>query len=353
METGSEQREGCEDPRKPARARASIVLLPTSHVPRLPPLLPSPADVLAAAHRLRSVVERTPLVRSASLSARTGVDTWLKCENLQRTGSFKLRGATNALAELAEAQRARGVVASSAGNHGLGLAYAARALGVRARIFIPSTAPDVKRRGIAALGAEVDDSAVDYDAAHHAAEGYARAHSMTFVNPCAGESLLAGQGTVAVEIIEELPSVNTFVVPVGGGGLVGGMAALVRAVAPAARIVGVQSEATNAMALSLAAGRVVHVDVIPTLADGLAGQVDDVGFAIGSVAIDAMITVRETEIAEAMRWLAREHELRVEGSGAVATAALLHGLVPDLAGPAVAVVSGGNVDDVRWRTIVE
>jgi threonine dehydratase len=315
-------------------------------------LFPSPADVIAAAYRLRTVVERTPLVRSASLSARTGVDTWLKCENLQRTGSFKLRGATNALAALADEQRARGVVASSAGNHGLGLAHVAGALGVRARIFIPSTAPDVKRRGIAALGAEVDDGWVDYDAAHRAAEEFARAHAMTFVNPCAGESLLAGQGTVALEIIEELPTTNTFVVPVGGGGLVGGMAALVRAVRPTARIVGVQSEATNAMALSLAAARVVHVDVIPTLADGLAGQVDDIGFAIGRVAIDAMITVRETEIAEAMRWLAREHDLRVEGAGAVATAALLHGLVPDLSGPAVAVVSGGNVDDVRWRTIV-
>lgn len=318
-----------------------------------PPVLPSPAHVIAAAHRLRSVVERTPLLHSASLSTRAGVDTWLKCENLQCTGSFKLRGATNALAALDSARRARGVVASSAGNHGLGLAHAARALGVRARIFIPSTAPDVKRRGIAALGAEVDDRYADYDAAHHAAEEFAREHAMTFVNPCAGESLLAGQGTVALEIIEELPSVQTFVVPVGGGGLVGGMAALVRAVVPTARIVGVQSEATNAMALSLAAGRVMEVEVVPTLADGLAGQVDEVGLAIGRAAIDAMITVRESEIADAMRWLAHEHELRVEGSGAVATAALLNGLVPDLAGPAVAVVSGGNVDDARWRAIVE
>lgn len=297
-------------------------------------------------------MERTPLVRSPALSARTGVDTWLKCENLQRTGSFKLRGATNALAALNDAQRARGVVASSAGNHGLGLAYAAQTLGVRARVFVPSTAPMVKRQGIAALGAEVDDSYSDYDAAHHAAEEFARAHSMTFINPCAGEALLAGQGTVALEILEEIPMVRTFVVPVGGGGLVGGMAALVRAIAPEARIVGVQSEATNAMAASLAAGRVVPVEVISTLADGLAGQVDEVGLAIGRVAIDTMITVRESEIAEAMRWLAHEHDLRAEGSGAVTTAALLHGLVPDLAGPAAAVVSGGNVDDARWRAIV-
>ncbi len=315
-------------------------------------MLPSPTDVLAAAYRLRHVVERTPLVRSASLSGRTATGTWLKCENLQLTGSFKLRGATNALAALSDEQRARGVVASSAGNHGLGLAHAARALGVRARIFVPSTAPIVKRQGIAALGAEVDDRYPDYDAAHLAAEEFAREHSMTFINPCAGEALLAGQGTVALEILEELPSVRTFVVPVGGGGLVGGMAALTRAVAPAARIVGVQSEATNAMAVSLSAGRLMPVEVIPTLADGLAGQVDEVGLAIGRLAIDTMITVRESEIAEAMRWLAHEHDLRVEGSGAVATAALLHGLVPDLAGPIAVVVSGGNVDDAQWRAIV-
>ena len=314
-------------------------------------MLPSPADVLAAAHRLRGVVDRTPLLRSDALSARAGAEIWLKCENLQRTGSFKLRGATNALAALDGADRARGVVASSAGNHGLGVAHAARALGIRARIFIPASAPEVKRRGILAMGAEVEDGHTDYDAAHHAAIAYAREHDMTFVNPCAGAALLAGQGTVALEVIEELPMVCTFVVPVGGAGLVGGMAALIRAVLPSARIMGVQSEVTNAMAASLAAGRRVDVPVPPTLADGLAGQIDDEGFAIGRVAIDDMITVREAEIAEAMRWLAREHDLRVEGSGAVAAAALLNGLVPGLVGPVAAVVSGGNVDDARWQAI--
>jgi len=315
-------------------------------------VLPSPAEILAAAHRLRSLVERTPLLPSAALSARAGVDVWLKCENLQRTGSFKLRGATNALAALTDEERARGVVASSAGNHGLGLAYAARSLGVQARIFVPASAPEVKRRGIAALGAHVDDANPDYDAAHHAAEAYAREHDLRFVNPCAGDTLLAGQGTVALEIIEELPAVHTFVVPVGGGGLVGGMAALVRAVLPDARIIGVQSEATNAMAVSLAAGRRVDVPVLPTLADGLAGQIDDEGFEIGRMAIDTMVTVSESEIADAIRWLARAHDLRAEGSGAATTAALLHGRVPELRGPAVAVVSGGNVDVERWSAIV-
>jgi threonine dehydratase len=234
----------------------------------------------------------------------------------------------------------------------MGVAYAARALGVRARIFVPRTAPSVKRDGIIALGADVDAGYDDYDSAHHAAKAFAAAEGMTFVNPCAGAPLLAGQGTVGLEILEELPQVRTLIVPVGGGGLLGGIAALVRAVAPQVRIVGVQSERTNAMAASLAAGRRVEVPVSPTLADGLAGQIDDEGYQIGRFALDEMVTVSEGEIAEAIAWLAREHDARVEGSGAVGLAALLHDRMPELHGPAAVVVSGGNIDEARWREIV-
>ena len=316
-------------------------------------MLPPAIAVLAAAHRLRGVVERTPLVRSAGLSDRAGTDVHLKCEQRQRTGSFKLRGAYNALASLPDDARRRGVVASSAGNHGLGLAWAARTLGVRARIFVPATAPAVKREGIARLGAEVDSAQPDYDAAHRVAEAYAREHDMTFINPCAGEALLAGQGTVALEILEELPEVATIVVPVGGGGLVGGIAALVRPVAPTVRIVGVQSVKTNAMAASLAAGRRVDVAVTPTLADGLAGQVDDEGLAIGRVALDEIATVTEQEIAEAIAWLSHEHDMRVEGSAAVGVALLLRDRSTAAGAPTVVVVTGGNIDDTRWRAIVD
>ena len=314
-------------------------------------MLPTPGDVLAAAHRLRPVVHRTPLVPSAALSAAAGVAVHLKCENLQRTGSFKVRGAYNALALLPDEVRARGIVASSAGNHGLGVAYAAGLLGVRARIFVPTNAPAVKRDGIIALGAEVDATQPHYDAAHEAAVAYGEAHGMTFVNPCAGAPLLAGQGTVALEILEELPGVRTLVVCVGGGGLVGGIAALVRAVAPDVRIVGAQSDQTNAMAASLAAGRRVEVEVPPTLADGLAGQIDDEGFAIGQFALDEMVTVSEEEIASAIAFLAREHELRVEGSGAVGVAALRASRISALDGPVAVIVSGGNIDEARWARI--
>ncbi len=316
-------------------------------------MLPSPLDVLAAAHRLHGVVERTPLVRSDALSARAGTEVLLTREDRQRTGSFKLRGAYNVLATLSAQARERGVVASSAGNHGLGLAYAARALGIRATIFVPATAPAVKREGIIALGAEVDESQPDYDTAHHLAETFAAERGQTFVNPCAGAALLAGQGTVALEILEERPDVRTLVVPVGGGGLVGGIAALALTVAPRVRIVGAQSERTNAMAASLAAGRRVEVPVPPTLADGLAGQIDDEGYAIGRAALDDIVTVTEADIAGAIAWMAHAHDARVEGSGAVGVAALLERRVVPLHGPVVVVVSGGNIDERRWRSIVD
>lgn len=316
-------------------------------------MLPAPTEVLAAARRLRGVIEATPLVPSPALSARAGGAVLLKCEQRQRTGSFKIRGAYNALASLGSDARERGVVASSAGNHGLGLAWAAKELGVRVKVFVPANAPAVKRGGIASLGAEVDSSQPDYDAAHRAAEEYARAHGMPFINPCAGDALLAGQGTVGLEILEALPTTATMVVPVGGGGLAGGIAALVRAVAPAVRIAGVQSAKTNAMAASLAAGRRVEVPVPPTIADGLAGQIDDEGFENGRAALDDIFTVTEQEIAEAIAWLSHEHDMRVEGSGAVGVAAMLHGRVPGLAFPAAVILSGGNIDDLRWRAIVD
>jgi len=316
-------------------------------------MLPPAPAVLAAAHRLRGVIERTPLIPSSALATRVGADVHLKCENRQRTGSFKLRGAYNALASLSDEARARGVVASSAGNHGLGLAWAAKQLGVRATIFVPAGAPSVKRDGIAALGAEVNASSPDYDAAHRVALDYAQAHGLTFVDPCSGDALLAGQGTVALEILEELPHVATLIVPVGGGGLIGGIAGLVRAIAPAVRLVGAQGAKTNAMAVSLAAGRRVEVPVSPTLADGLAGQIDDEGLAIGRAALDEIVTVTEQEIAAAIAWLSHEHDLRVEGSGAVGVAALLHGRIATVTSPVAVVISGGNIDDTRWRTIVD
>jgi threonine dehydratase len=313
-------------------------------------ILPAAPDVLAAAHRLRGVIHRTPCTLSAPLTARVGADCYLKWESAQITGSFKLRGAFNALLTMSPDARRRGVVAASAGNHGLGIAYAARTLGIRARVFIPWTAPAVKRDGIEAMGAQVDASQPDYDMAHEAALAWGEQHGMTFVSPCTGRPLLAGQGTVGLEILEDLPAVRTLVVPVGGGGLAGGIAVLVRAVAPHVRIVGAQSELTNAMAESLRTGRRATIPSVPTLADGLSGQVDDEGALIGRFALDEIVVVSEEQIADAMRWLARSHDTRVEGSGAVGVAAMLSR--GRWEGPIAAVVSGANVDAKIWNEIV-
>jgi threonine dehydratase len=311
-----------------------------------------PVDVLSAADRIRQHIRRTPLVLSESLSAIAGGEVYLKLENAQITGSFKLRGAFNVLSTLDADTRARGVVASSAGNHGLGVAYAAKHFGVPATIFVPSTAPLVKREGIAALGATLDASQPHYDAAMDAALSFAARTGATFVNPCAGDALLAGQGTVALEILGELPNLQTLVVSVGGGGLLGGCASLVKAVLPEARIFGAQSENTAAMSRSVNVGRVVEIEHVPTLADGLAGQVDEYALDIGRRTLDGIVTVSEAEIARTIVWLWTEHQQRAEGAGACAAAAVLARRLRDFPTPAAVVVSGGNIDPARFESVV-
>jgi threonine dehydratase len=311
-----------------------------------------PADVLAAADRIRPLITRTPLVRSAALSDFAGGDVYLKLENAQVTGSFKIRGALNVLATMTPEQKKRGVVASSAGNHGLGVAYAAKHFGVSATIFVPTNAPQVKRDGIAKLGATLDTTQPHYDAAMDAAKAFGKEHGATFINPCLGEMLLAGQGTVALEILGELPDLKTLVLNVGGGGLLGGCASLVRAVARDVRIVGAQSENTAAMSKSLAAGHLVEIGNEPTLADGLAGQIDDEAFDIGKHGLDEIAVVTEAEIADAIAWLWREHGQRVEGAGACGVAAVRAKKVQKLPTPAAIVISGGNIDVGKHERII-
>ncbi len=309
-------------------------------------------DVLAAAERIRGTVKRTRLARSAELSGVAGGDVYLKMENEQITGSFKVRGALNALAALPEEMRRRGVVASSAGNHGMGVAFAAREFGVQATIFVPSVAPKVKRDGIAALGATLDTSQPHYDAAMTAAKAFAAERGLTYVNPCLGDPLLAGQGTVGLEILADLPEVASIVVPVGGGGLLGGVASIVRRVAPEVRIHGAQSVNTAAMARSVAAGRVVEIPVVPTLADGLAGQIDNEALDIGMNGLDEIVTLTEDEIAQTIAWLARTHDVKAEGAGAVGVGAVWLRKLPKLTTPAAVVVSGGNIDDSRLSELL-
>lgn len=311
-----------------------------------------PQAVYAAAERIRGVARRTPLRHSQGLTDLTGTDVYLKLECEQVTGSFKLRGAYNALSSIPADARARGVVAASAGNHGLGVAYSARELRIPATLYIPSTAPNVKRDGIAALGATIDASSPTYEAALVLAKAHAEREKIPFVSATQNLDVVAGQGTAALEILEELRSLRTVLVPVGGAGLLGGIGSFLRAVAPDVRIVGVQGTRSAAMALSLEAGQVVPVPHEITLADGLAGDIDEFGFDIGKHALDLLAIVTEEEIEQAIAWLYAEEGLVVEGSGAVGVAALLQKKVYKPAGPVAIVLSGGNIDPGRHAQVV-
>lgn len=307
--------------------------------------LPTPDDVRAAAARIASGITHTPLVRCAALSGVAGGDVFLKLENRQRGGSFKIRGALHALLSLSPSERAAGVVAASAGNHGRGVAEAAEGLGIEATVFVPSSAPQVKRDGIAAHGATVDASAPSYDAAEVAAREFARRTGATFVGPCTGRALLAGAGTVALEIIEEWPSVDAIVVPVGGGGLISGVALAAKAVASDMEVIGIEAAASPAFVSALAAGRVVTVDVRPTIADGLAGNMDPESRTFGYVKalVDRVALATEPSLEEAVRVLASCDHVIAEGAGGAGVAGLLEGLRPRGRNVAV-VVSGANID---------
>lgn len=319
----------------------------------MPPSILPTAEAIRAAHaRIAPYITRTPLVRDAGLSEQLGGDVLLKLECLQDGGSFKLRGALNAVMTLWESERAAGIVASSAGNHGIGVAMAAQRLGVRVTIFVPRSTPQVKLQKIAALGAHVDASQPNYDAAEDAAKSFAMQTGATFISPCSGRNLLAGAGTVALEVLEEAPTTATVVVCVGGGGLVGGMGGFIRDSAPQVRVLGAQSIRTNAMTRAIMAGRAMDIPDLPTLCDGLAGRVDKEMYMQGKAALDAIATVEESDVAEAIRYLHTAHQLRVEGSGAVGVAALRSGALKPTAFPMVVTVSGSNIDHERWHEIV-
>ncbi len=310
------------------------------------------ADVFAAARCLRGIVRRTPLQRSDALSERLGTEVHWKLETAQRTGSFKVRGACNVVATLSAEERARGLVTASAGNHGLGVALAAREFEAKATVFLPADAPEVKRRRIARLGAELRLVDGGYDDAHAEAEAFAESSGAVYVHAWSDPRTVAGQGTVGLEIVEELPGVRTIVVPVGGGGLVNGIGLVVRALGGGTRIVGAQSEETAAMHASLAAGRLVSPPMGPTLCEGLSGDTDQPSLDLAREVVDEVVLVSESAVRRAIRWLYVEEGIVAEGSAAVAAAALLEGAVGDLAGPVAAVLTGSNLDAGRLAAIL-
>jgi len=306
-------------------------------------------DIREAAARIGGQVHRTPLLSARSLGERIGVELFLKCESFQKTGSFKPRGALNKVLSLSTAQRARGLVTVSAGNHAQAVAWAARQVGAPCTVVMPTDAPRSKLEATRGYGAEVilhDDRATLFDRLREVE----RERGLTFIHPFDDSVVLAGAGTVGLEIVEDLPDVGVVVVPVGGGGLLGGVISAVKALRPEARVVAVELEAGPGLGPALEAGIPVPVPRPErTLADGMTPPfVGALPLAIARQGVDQVVTVTEAEIVRAMELLLTRAKLYVEGSGAAATAALLAGKVILPRGTRVAaLVSGGNVDPAR------
>jgi threonine dehydratase len=308
-----------------------------------------------ARQAIAPLVRRTPLVRSEALSRWLGRSVHLKLDNLQTTGAFKLRGATNRLLQLSDPERARGVVAVSTGNHARAVAHAARVQGVRAVVCMSPLVPANKVEAVRALGAEVKIVGRNQDEAEVVAKELAAERGLTFVSPFDDPFVIAGQGTIGLELLEDLPALDCVLVPLSGGGLIGGIALALKRADPAIRVIGVSMERGPAMARSLEAGRPVAVEEEEGLADSLGGGIGlDNRYTFGLVRkyVDETVLVSEEEIAAAMRHCYRQERQIVEGAAAVGVAALLAGRIRRPGENLVVVLSGGNVDMQRFTEIV-
>ena len=309
-------------------------------------------DIEAARRRLAHGLRLTPCVPSAPLTEILGRRVWLKRDDLQRTGSFKERGARHALLSLAPSERGRGIVAASAGNHALGLAYHGAQLGFAVTVVVPTTAPEIKVARCRSLGATVVPHGLTFEEAQSFAVALAADTGATYLHPFDDARVIAGQGTMALEILEQAPEVDTLVVPVGGGGLLAGVLTVIKALRPKVRVVAVEPECAAGFSLALARGGPVTAPVAPTLADGLSvARVGTRTFALAARRVDDVVTVSERELGAAMAILARRCGAVVEGAGAAPLAALLAGKI---AGSAVVLpIAGRNVDARLHAEILE
>lgn len=314
----------------------------------------SHGDVLDARVRIAPVIHRTGVLPSRTFSEMSGNDIFLKPENLQKTGSFKLRGAYNRIATLTQEEKARGVIASSAGNHAQGVAFSAAAHGVPATIVMPQRAPVAKVMATQAYGAQVVLHGVVYDDAYRKACELQEAGGCTFLHPFNDPMVIAGQGTIALEMLEDLPELDALVIPIGGGGLVAGMAIAAKAIKPSIRIIGVEVERFDAMRQSVLDGDLITVKSGMTIADGIAvKKPGDLTYSIIQHYVDDIVTVNEEETAEAILLLLERAKWLVEGAGAVSVAAAVERRL-GMSGKRVGLVlSGGNIDINVLSTIIE
>jgi threonine dehydratase len=312
-------------------------------------------DIQAALGRIRDQIYLSPCARSETLSRATGTHAFLKLENLQMTGAYKERGALNKLLTMAPAERARGLIAASAGTHAQAVAYHGGRLGVTVTIVMPETTPIMKVANTRAHGARVVLHGTNYDEAHAEARRLEQAEGLTFVHPFDDPLVIAGQGTIGLEILDQVPDVDAVVVPVGGGGLISGIAAAVKASRPAVRVVGVEAEVIPCMQAARQAGRPVTLAPATTLAEGIAvKRAGDLTFEHVRTHVDELVSVTEEEIASAILYCLEKEKTVAEGAGAVGVAALMHRKARGLEGQrVVTVVSGGNIDVNIVARIIE
>jgi threonine dehydratase len=315
-------------------------------------MLPTVLDVYEARRRLAPHLQPTPLLHSHWLSANAAGQVFLKLESANLTSSFKIRGALNAalrLIEQAGAGMAPALVTASAGNHGRALALAAERLGLKCTVFTPASAPEAKKNAIRRHGAVLHECD-GYDAAEKGAIEHAANEGVIYISPYNHPDVIAGAGTIGLEIVEAMPAFDVMVIPLGGGGLASGMGLAIKAAAPHAAIVGVEVEASSPFTQSLAAGRITEITPRDSLADGLTGNLEPgaITFPLIKEVVDYVVTVSEDDLARAMKGLAAEERLIVEGAGAAATAAIMAGKASTPGQRVVSMVTGANIDLPKW-----
>lgn len=311
-------------------------------------------DIKDAKKNLSNVVEATPVTKAPILSKNFNSEIYLKKENLQLTGSFKLRGAFNRLAKLPKEKRDRGVVAASAGNHAQGVAFSAQYFGCEATIFMPEATPLTKVSGVKSYGANVVLTGENFDEAYEASMKFSEEHHKEFIHPFADDDVIAGQGTIALEVLEEISDLKQIVVPIGGGGLIAGIAIAAKSINPDIKIIGVVASGAKGMKESYKAQMPIDSASVRTIADGIA--VRDVNPKLLNIIleyVDHIVEVSDNEIANAILFLLEKHKLVVEGAGAAATAAIMHEKIEVEDSKVCAIISGGNIDVTMLSQIIE
>jgi len=302
-------------------------------------------EILKAKKNLQGVANRTPLTNSRALSEISGAEVYLKWENLQRTGAYKFRGAYNKVSSLSSEERMSGVITASSGNHALAVSLAAQILEVKTTVVVPVNAPKVKIERCRALGANLVIKGANFDESLVHCNELAEKTGAIYVPGTEDHKVMAGQGTIALEILEDVPDLDTIITPVGGGGMISGVGAWVKTVNPSIRVLGAQSTVARAMYESFKAHRVIEIPVVPTIADGLAGQISQMALDHVSNVVDDILLAEEKELKNTILWVLKNERQVIEGSSAVGPALILQKRIAFSKGEKVAmVISGGNID---------